>query len=629
MAGNALIGSLRVSLGLDSAEFQNGARKAQGTLAGLSSSIKGFAAGAIAALSFGAVASAVKSTVNHMDELGKASQRIGIPIEQLSGLEYAARLSDVSLGDLETTVTKFSKSLAQISAGGSNDAGAALRALGVSAVDANGKLRPTQDIISDVAARFYTMKDGAEKTALAVALFGKSGAAMIPLLNGGRDAITGASEEARKFGLIVTEQAAFAAEQFNDNLTRLKGASEGLTNQIAQAMLPAMVDITNAMVDFAAEGTIAEQLTKAIAFVMRESAKFILEASAAWQEITTWIDAAGKSLDALSNGDLTGAANAWAKASTDVSKIWEGVAERVKQIDGLVQSSNVADKESLPSARRRYDAPVMKTASGVPAIKRNTGGASQSASGIPDLSKEVEAATRSLENLKREGQSVWESTRTPLEKYKLEIRKLNELMQAGAIDHETYSRAVLKLQNEFSSTAQSVKKDGSEIFNVLQSSMSSWIDDALAGTFKLKDALKGLLKSFADLAIKSAFAPAAGGAGGGGFLSTMIGGLFGGLTGFASGGSIMPGGSGGIDSQLVAFRKSPNERVDISKPGQNVGGTQQVDVMIRLSDDLVGMVDQKVNAGMRQAVNVSVAQSGMQAKKNFGALAAENNIRSG
>jgi hypothetical protein len=51
----------------------------------------------------------------------------------------------------------------------------------------------------------------------------------------------------------------------------------------------------------------------------------------------------------------------------------------------------------------------------------------------------------------------------------------------------------------------------------------------------------------------------------------LLQGLFGSLLGFASGGSILPGGAGGIDSQVVAFRKSPSERVDIYDPGKTAG----------------------------------------------------------
>ena len=60
----------------------------------------------------------------------------------------------------------------------------------------------------------------------------------------------------------------------------------------------------------------------------------------------------------------------------------------------------------------------------------------------------------------------------------------------------------------------------------------------------------------------------ASGAAAGGLPLGAISRVFGGGPGFASGGSFMVGGSGGTDSQLVAFRASPDERVDISTPGQ-------------------------------------------------------------
>jgi hypothetical protein len=45
------------------------------------------------------------------------------------------------------------------------------------------------------------------------------------------------------------------------------------------------------------------------------------------------------------------------------------------------------------------------------------------------------------------------------------------------------------------------------------------------------------------------------------------------LFGFAGGGDFTVGGTGGTDSQLVAFRASPDERVSVSKPGAKNGGT--------------------------------------------------------
>jgi len=50
--------------------------------------------------------------------------------------------------------------------------------------------------------------------------------------------------------------------------------------------------------------------------------------------------------------------------------------------------------------------------------------------------------------------------------------------------------------------------------------------------------------------------------------------------GFANGGSMKVGGVGGTDSQLVAFRASPNERVTVTRPEQSIGGNTTVNVSV-------------------------------------------------
>lgn len=245
----AQIGNLQVALGLNTAQFSAGIAQAQGSLATFGKSLKTFAAAAAGALSFAAVTTAVQSTINRMDELGKAAQKIGIPVDDLSRLEYAAKLADVSLDSLTTTMAKFSKSIAEVAAGGENDAGAALAAIGVSATDAEGKLRPTTAIMADIAEEFSVMRDSANKTALAIALFGKSGADMIPLLNGGREAISEASAELEQFGGVVTPEAAKQAEEFNDNITRLQTAFSGLLQEAIAPILPKLIELTQSLIE--------------------------------------------------------------------------------------------------------------------------------------------------------------------------------------------------------------------------------------------------------------------------------------------------------------------------------------------------------------------------------------------
>ncbi|KQY27178.1 phage tail tape measure protein [Rhizobium sp. Root482] len=113
-----------------------------------------------------------------------------------------------------------------------------------------------------------------------------------------------------------------------------------------------------------------------------------------------------------------------------------------------------------------------------------------------------------------------------------------------------------------------VKQVGSSSTNAF-SGLGSSIAGAIKGTKEWSDVLSDVVGKFADIALQGLTSSFGGGGGGiGGFLSSLVGGLF----GFARGGTIMPGGTGGIDSQVVAFRKSPNERVDITKPGQTLDG---------------------------------------------------------
>jgi hypothetical protein len=95
---------------------------------------------------------------------------------------------------------------------------AALNALGVSATDVHGQIRPTEQVLLDLADKFSAMPDGADKAALAVKLFGKEGLAIIPFLNQGREGITALMEEAQRLGLVMSEDVARASEVFNDNL---------------------------------------------------------------------------------------------------------------------------------------------------------------------------------------------------------------------------------------------------------------------------------------------------------------------------------------------------------------------------------------------------------------------------
>lgn len=105
------------------------------------------------------------------------------------------------------------------------------------------------------------------------------------------------------------------------------------------------------------------------------------------------------------------------------------------------------------------------------------------------------------------------------------------------------------------------------------------LQGGLGGLFSsLGQSLGGLFSNFLGGFgnLLSSLFSGGGGGGLGGLFGSLLGGIFGGGIGFATGGGFNVGGSGGVDSQLVQFRASPGERVEVKRPGdQSEGGGQR------------------------------------------------------
>lgn len=206
-----------------------------------------------ASISAGAFAAFVKSGIDAADNLNKLSQKVGVTVESLSALQYAGRLADLSSEELASSLAKLARSASEATTG-TGDTAAAFQAVGVAVKDAQGNLRGTEEILLDIADRFSKMEDSAGKTALAMRLFGKSGAEMIPFLNQGRVGIEALRQEAERLGIVISSDTAKRAEEFNDNLTRLAASSEKTKIALAEALLPTLIRISDKMAEAARNG---------------------------------------------------------------------------------------------------------------------------------------------------------------------------------------------------------------------------------------------------------------------------------------------------------------------------------------------------------------------------------------
>lgn len=205
------------------------------------------------AISVGGLVASLNSVTGEMDRVSKAAQKIGTTTEALSALEYAAKLSDVSAEQLQTSLAKLARGLDDAKSG----SGAAADAFARLKIDPRAFTDPA-DAMKAIAERFASMPDGITKTAIAMQLFGKSGADLIPLLNSGASGIAEMESEARRMGVTFSTEAGRAAEEFNDNITRLQTRMRGFMVETLSPLIPILVEASGAFSSAAADAKNAE-----------------------------------------------------------------------------------------------------------------------------------------------------------------------------------------------------------------------------------------------------------------------------------------------------------------------------------------------------------------------------------
>ena len=268
------VGTLTVNLLMKTGQFETDTKRAERRAKQMADNINksvkiaGAALAGAAIAGVAAFANEMKNAIDRADEMSKAAQKIGVTTESLSRLSYAADLSGVSIEQLQTSLAKLVK-YQSAAAGGNKDAIDTFKALGIAVTDSTGNLRNSEQVLSDFAAIFKQLPDGANKTALALKVFGKSGAELIPLLNGGADGLARMSDESDRFGNTISTKAGKQAEEFNDNLSRVKTQLQGVALAVAVDLLPDLVRFSESLQDINNDSSKTSSTVKDIADAFR------------------------------------------------------------------------------------------------------------------------------------------------------------------------------------------------------------------------------------------------------------------------------------------------------------------------------------------------------------------------
>lgn len=243
-------------------EVESGLGRVQALAGDAARTMAGLAAGTFSAAAFTAW---VKGAIDAADETDELAQKTGLLAKEVAGLKLL--FEQEGLGDA------FGGTMAKL-ARQASEGNKAFAAMGVSVNGANGQLKSTRQLLGEVANKFAGYADGPEKAALAMELFGKSGADLIPLLNGGGQSLDEFDRKAEQLGLTLSAETAAAAAQFNDQLFELSKNGQGAATFFAGALLPALVAVTAELAKGGQQGSVLTSVSNGLATAFEAASVF-------------------------------------------------------------------------------------------------------------------------------------------------------------------------------------------------------------------------------------------------------------------------------------------------------------------------------------------------------------------
>lgn len=228
--------------------------KLGGGLGKVKSALGGFTTGAItgllASLSVGTITTAIKNSLDFAGGLGEVAQQLGVTTKFLQEFRFAAGQNGATMEQADASLGKFTLTLGKALNGAKAQAGA-FSSLGVSIRDANGNIRDSDAIFNDVADAIARIPDPARQAAAAMQIFGKGYGPILPLLKQGAAGFRASAEEARQFGIILSDKQIQDADKTADKISALQDALKIKVAAVVAENAGAIGELANGLADLA------------------------------------------------------------------------------------------------------------------------------------------------------------------------------------------------------------------------------------------------------------------------------------------------------------------------------------------------------------------------------------------
>lgn len=223
----------------------------------------------VGAFSIAAVTNAVNKFTQFTGTLTDLSAKTGISTTELQKLKFAAEQNGGTIDGVTGAIGKMGKALVE----GKDSTVEGMKRLGLSINDVR-QMQPGE-AFATIADKIAKVPSPLERSKLAMDLFGKSGADLLPMMTGHLSETMAAAE---RLGIVLDEQTIKAGDDFGDTLGALQSVGMVVLGKVLSPMLPAFQMVADAMLG---AGKVVDLLRAAFDSMLQQgllSMKFLVDA---------------------------------------------------------------------------------------------------------------------------------------------------------------------------------------------------------------------------------------------------------------------------------------------------------------------------------------------------------------
>lgn len=215
----------------------SGLKKGESELSEFLDKVKKFGEALIAAFAVEQLYEFTEAQVKAMTSIKRTADQLGISTDAVQGFQFAAKSLGLDADALTNSMGRL-QVVQNAALEGNEKAAESFSKIGVSIKDANGNLKSGDQLFNDVASGISKISDPAKQAGAAVALFGRNGRTLLPILKKGGEGVARLLDEYKELGGGYGQDAIDQAEKFEEQSAKVDLVLTNLKGVIAQQLMP-------------------------------------------------------------------------------------------------------------------------------------------------------------------------------------------------------------------------------------------------------------------------------------------------------------------------------------------------------------------------------------------------------